>query len=272
MRALTLNTAYHNVIHTVFVCDTRVNTFMHRHHGTAQSGGFQGLSQGFPGQCRRPHSLSVNVRSVKGLELKAGQLIDLRYRVVCLLGRGGMGAVYLAVDVQTNHQIALKVMRIDPDSPDLAGRFLRGARLSRRVRHPHVIPTASMGQWGDPIQGHYMVMQYFDALSLRDILDVGLPPGAVCTLMSQVLSALAHIHALGVLHRDIKPDNIMVSRLSDGTLHTKLTDFGIAASLSQDMNVTEDGSGIMVGTPAYMAPEQVQQLSLIHISEPTRPY
>lgn len=102
-------------------------------------------------------------------------------------------------------------------------------------------------------------MEYVDGLSLGDLLGVGFGTRAVCAIISQVLTALAHVHAHGVLHRDIKPDNIMGYRRADGALQTKLTDFGIAASLTQDMDVTEAGAGVMVGTPAYMAPEQVEQ-------------
>ncbi len=188
-----------------------------------------------------------------------GKTIDGRYEVISLIGRGGMAEVYLATDERTGTDVALKMMTTDPESPDLASRFLRGARLSRRIRHPFVTSTFGLGQWGQPVRGHYVVLEYVDGLSLNALLDTGLDTGAVCTLMSQVLAALAHVHAHGVLHRDIKPDNIMVRRYVDGSLQTKLTDFGIAASMKQDVNVTNDREGVVVGTPAYMAPEQVHQ-------------
>ena len=193
------------------------------------------------------------------VHLERGQIIDERYRVTGVLGQGGMGFVYLARDQAAKRDVALKLLALSPEHPDLAGRFLRGARLSRRIKHPHVTQTYAIGTWGTPVEGHYMVMEYVDGVALGEILDAQLEHGVVCSLASQVLSALAHVHAHGVLHRDIKPDNIMITRLPDGELQAKLTDFGIAASLSQDMNVTEDGSGVVVGTPAFMAPEQVQQ-------------
>jgi len=171
-----------------------------------------------------------------------------------------MATVYLATDKVEQRQVALKVMAADPERPDMASRFIRGARLARRIQHTYVTQTYDLGQWGNPPEGHYITMEYVDGLSLEDLLDAGLSAGVFCNLVSQVLAALAYVHAHGVLHRDIKPDNILVYRSVDGSLNTKLTDFGIAAALKPQLDETKTNPGSIVGTPAYMAPEQVRRV------------
>ncbi len=194
------------------------------------------------------------------MKFEPGEIIDERYLVGAFVGSGGMASVYLATDLRDQREVALKIMQSNPEKPDLAGRFLRGARLARRIQHPHVTRTFDVGQWGDPPSGHYITMEYVSGVSFSELLDASLPRGAIIQLVCQVLTALAHVHAHGVLHRDIKPDNILVYLSNDGTLKTKLTDFGIAAALRPDLDENSTDAGTIVGTPAYMAPEQVRRV------------
>lgn len=183
-----------------------------------------------------------------------GALIDNRYLLERVLGRGGMGEVYRAADQQENgRQVAIKLLN-SHSSEAVRARFLREARLASGLKHPHIVPVFCYAR------GHaerlYLSMELVDGVPLTKLL-LELPTGAIVALLQQVLEALAHVHARGVLHRDVKPDNILIGRRSDGALVAKLTDFGIAGMTeprADEPRLTEEGT--MLGTPHYMAPEQ----------------
>jgi serine/threonine-protein kinase PpkA len=167
------------------------------------------------------------------------------YRMLRQLGRGGMATVYLALQESVQREVALKVM-----SPALAGdefgeRFLREARIAASLRHPHVVQVHDVGRSGD---WHYMAMEYLGggpALQRQRVGDVGY----ALRITREIADALAYAHARGVIHRDIKPDNLLLR--DDGS--AVLTDFGIARA-GDASRMTQ--AGTIMGTPHYMAPEQ----------------
>ena len=175
-----------------------------------------------------------------------------RYRILGPIGAGGMGMVYKAEDPQLNRVVAVKVPRFDAPAQDRAQavqRFLREARAAARIRHPHVCPIYDVGeQDGWP----FVVMAYVEGPSLADRLRAGRfeDARAATALAVQAAEALTAVHNHGIVHRDLKPGNILLD--ADG--RAILTDFGLAFPAEGDERVT--AAGVVVGTPAYMAPEQ----------------
>ena len=173
-----------------------------------------------------------------------------RYLIEQELGRGGMATVYLASDQRHVRQVALKVLH-----PELAAglgpeRFLREIRVAARLNHPHILPLFDSGEAAGFL---YYVMPYVDGESLRARLDrehrLAVPE--TIEIARAVASALAYAHGCGVVHRDIKPDNIM---LHQG--EAMVTDFGIAKAFAASGQETLTSTGLIVGTPSYMSPEQ----------------
>lgn len=187
-----------------------------------------------------------------------GAVVANRFRVEAVLGVGSMGVVFRARALGGDERlVALKVVLPDPRHQRTVPRLLRGARLAAQVKHPHVVETLAHGRVGPEHEGYFVAMELVDGIPLGRLMGVDLEVGAVCTLMCQVLDALAHMHARGVLHRDIKPDNVLVARSDVGRLSCKISDFGIAADLMADTShLTQPG--VVIGTPMYMAPEQME--------------
>ena len=179
-------------------------------------------------------------------------LIAGRYRILKLVGRGGMGAVYRARDTELDEDVALKVLSDElAGSPALIDRFRREVKLARRVTHENV---ARMFDIGEHAGARFLTMEFIEGESLGDLLErTGrLPVGKVLELARAICAGLSAAHRAGVVHRDLKPDNVMLGR--DGRV--LITDFGIA----RDPVASQGGAtiGLVVGTPAYMAPEQVE--------------
>src|SRR4051812_9216833 len=176
------------------------------------------------------------------------------YQVVRLIGRGATGAVYLAEDPDGG-QIALKVL-----IPELARderfreRFLREADIAASLDEPHIVPTLAMGEDDGMF---YLVMQFVDGLDLREILkrDAPLSPERAVDLVAQVAGALDAAHKLGLVHRDVKPGNVLVLPTDAGE-HAYLCDFGLAKHVSSVSSLTGDRA--FVGTIAYISPEQIE--------------
>ena len=173
-----------------------------------------------------------------------------RYAVERELGRGGMATVYLADDLKHHRQVAIKVLR--PELGALLGpdRFVREIRVAASLNHPHILPLYDSGQVGELL---FYVMPFVRGESLRQLLERErqLSVDAAIAIVRHVASALDHAHALGLVHRDIKPENVL---LHEG--EAMVTDFGIAlvAGAAPSDRLTQ--TGLMVGTPAYMSPEQ----------------
>ncbi len=181
-------------------------------------------------------------------ESEAGELIAGRYKIVRWIGGGGMGRVYEAFDNELEERIALKVLKAGL-SADAIERFRREVKLTRRIQHRNV---ARMHDIGDHDGEKFLTMELIDGQSLTG--DVGMAPMTWERLRSvaeQMCDGLAAAHAAGVIHRDLKPDNVMVERVTGRVV---ITDFGIARS-EDDPGVTRIGA--VIGTPRYMAPEQL---------------
>jgi Tol biopolymer transport system component/tRNA A-37 threonylcarbamoyl transferase component Bud32 len=174
-----------------------------------------------------------------------------RYALERELGQGGMATVYLAEDVKHRRKVAVKVLR-----PELAAtlgpeRFSREIEVAARLQHPHILPLHDSGEAGGFL---YYVMPYVDGHNLRHRLtrQGELPIHDAVRIMSQVADALGYAHGQGVVHRDIKPDNVLISGR-----HALVTDFGVAKAVSEATGRHQlTTAGIALGTPAYMAPEQ----------------
>ncbi len=178
-----------------------------------------------------------------------------RFRIVRELGRGGLGVVYLAHDPKLGRQVALKVpLPHVLASASMRRRFVREAEAAARLSHPHIVTVHDAGE----VDGVcYIAAEYCDGPTLRDWLlgdrrDIS--PQTAARLVAQLASAVQHAHGRGVLHRDIKPGNVLLT----GAAHdvAKLTDFGMAKLI--ESNLDETHSGMLIGTPAYMSPEQAR--------------
>ena len=183
--------------------------------------------------------------------LPEGTEIGLRYRVVQLLGRGGMGAVYRVWDEELNRDVALKLIRpeIAADA-DVIERFKREIQLSSRVTHKNVLRVYDLGEADGT---RFLTMQFVEGRDLSSLIkELGpLPVPRLISLFRQICQGLEAAHEQGVVHRDLKPQNIMV----EGNDNVLITDFGLAKNLGASA-MTELGA--LMGTPAYMSPEQVR--------------
>jgi predicted Ser/Thr protein kinase len=176
------------------------------------------------------------------------------YKVVRELGRGGMATVYLAEQEKFERQVALKVMSASLNTdPSFKERFIREAKLVAKLSHPNIVAVYDVGEH----DGHvYMAMEYHTGGDLKDKIRSGLSPMETVRVTCEVARALEFAHAKGVIHRDIKPDNILFR--SDGS--AVLTDFGIAKQGDAKTQFTQ--MGMVAGTPKYMSPEQARGLPL----------
>ena len=194
---------------------------------------------------------SQSQRGVASIVLPAGLEIGSRYRVKSLLGMGGMGAVYLVHDKGLDRDVALKLIRSDiAEDPDALERFKREIQLSSRVTHPNVLRVFDLGE-SDGIK--FLTMQFVDGRDLSTILKKQgkLPTDRLLHIFRQTAEGLKAAHDQGVIHRDLKPQNIMV----DASERVYVTDFGMAKG-SEQSGMTQTGA--VIGTPFYMSPEQVK--------------
>jgi eukaryotic-like serine/threonine-protein kinase len=183
-------------------------------------------------------------------ELATGTLIDGRYRVLSRLGAGGMADVFLAEDQQLGRKIALKLLhRRFAEDPGFVERFRREAQAAAGLQHPNVVSVYDRGSYDGT---YYIAMEYLPGHSLKQLIrqEAPLDPLRAIDITIQILKAARFAHRHGVIHRDLKPHNVIV----DDTDHAKVTDFGIARAGASDM--TETGS--IMGTAQYLSPEQAQ--------------
>jgi serine/threonine-protein kinase len=198
------------------------------------------------------------MRPVPGVPL----VVDQKYRVEQLLGRGGMGAVYRARDMRLNRLVAVKVVRPELlGDPDAGLRFRREAQIVARLQHPSIVAIFDYGTFANG--GAFLVMELVPGDDLRRVLqrERRLEPDRALRILNAVCAAIEAAHRQGVLHRDLKPENIL---LPDGSVDAKVLDFGVAKVIESDggiATVRESATlmtapGLIIGTPAYMAPEQ----------------
>ncbi|MEW6430263.1 MAG: protein kinase [Myxococcota bacterium] len=191
--------------------------------------------------------------------LEPGTMVDERFAIEAHVASGGMGDVYRANHVHLKRAVALKLMkRVLAQDPEMWGRFKREAELVSQLESAHVVRVFDFGQTKDGQP--YLAMEYVEGPTLDVLLEKGpLAPEHAAQLLLQVCEGLAEAHALGVIHRDLKPPNIIVGRKRDGAEVAKILDFGIARLADRgeakgSEKLTQ--MGIVVGTPAYLAPEQ----------------
>ena len=184
------------------------------------------------------------------------------YQVTGLLGQGGMGVVYSGVHPLLGRKVAIKVLNHHVAHAEAAARFLQEARAASRLRHPNIVDVFAFGQMFD---GHYyQVMELLEGESLRAVLhrDGALPLAQARAVIVGVLSALGAAHRTGIVHRDIKPDNIFLCAplavVAAGDV--KILDFGLAKHESGEYTSVKTRTGMTMGTPAYMSPEQCRAL------------
>ena len=181
--------------------------------------------------------------------LAAGRPLQIKgYRVLSKIGEGGMSNVFLAERETDGGQVALKILNARPsDDKQLLQRFIQESELISDIDHTNVVKIYDKGFTDDYA---YIAMEYFTGGSLKDVIAQGLSPRQALSLLAQASAALAEIHRLGIVHRDVKPANMMLR--ADGTM--VLTDFGIAKRFSGAMDRTVHGE--FFGTPYYISPEQ----------------
>ncbi|CAN5740391.1 hypothetical protein BH11MYX2_BH11MYX2_18530 [soil metagenome] len=179
------------------------------------------------------------------------------YLVDSEIGGGAMGIVYRASHLDTNRVVALKTLRARlMDEPNVVARFKREARIASRLGHPHI------GSVFELVEAHgrfALAMELVDGEPLQSILTMPLPAERALLIASQILKGLEHAHAMGLVHRDLKPDNVLVE-WRNGRDHARIIDFGIAITTegSEDSVGRLTGTGQVIGTPAFMAPEQAR--------------
>jgi len=189
------------------------------------------------------------------LKKRLSATLQGRYEITRLLGRGGMAVVYLAQDLTLERQVAIKVLPPEMShDPKLIPRFLQEAKTAAKLDHPNIIPIYRVESEAGLV---YFVMKYVTGHSLDQLIDRGpVPFDTARRILREAALALGHAHQRGIVHRDVKPANIMLE--SDGRV--VLTDFGISKALEGGSALT--GTGNIIGTPHYMAPEQAKGLEV----------
>jgi len=187
-----------------------------------------------------------------------GDVIDGKYRLTRIIGRGGMGAVWLAHNLPLDMDVAVKLIRRDRTAPEAPGRLLQEARAAARLKHPSIVRVFDFGEseQGDP----FIVMELLNGESLGAILrrKKRLSPTMAVQTLLPVASALASAHGKGIVHRDLKPDNVLLITDESGALVPKVVDFGIAKLLSNNPDRPFTLAGEVLGSPDYMSPEQAR--------------
>jgi len=189
-----------------------------------------------------------------------GKIIDGRYEIQMRIGEGGMGVVYKARQTPLDRVIALKMLNSQmATDPNWVQRFYNEAKACSRLQHPNTIRMFDFGQ--TPDGRLFMTMEFLDGVSLREALSKGpLAPHRVVKILIQCCASLAEAHSIGIIHRDIKPDNVFLLNMAGSPDFVKLLDFSVAKLLEGDRLKTQ--AGVVFGTPQYMSPEQGRGMPL----------
>lgn len=185
------------------------------------------------------------------------------YRLLAQLGRGGMGYVYRAEHVHLGREVALKLLRSDyAKRKDAVARFFQEARTVNRVRHRNIVDVTDLVELEDGTT--FIIMELLTGVSLSDWARQPLEVPRVLSVLAQICDGLAAAHSVHVVHRDLKPDNVIITRDDEGLEQVKLLDFGVAKLIHREDDdvAVETAAGSVVGTPAYMSPEQAGGLAI----------
>ncbi|MBL8151952.1 MAG: serine/threonine protein kinase, partial [Blastocatellia bacterium] len=210
-------------------------------------------------KCKKEFNSSEDICPTDGqkhtTDALIGTVVDGKYRLEKLIGRGGMGSVYIASHTNFNKQVAVKILsqNVLEINPGAYERFRREAEACALFKHPNAVQVTDFGQTEDEIV--YIVMEYIEGHSLRRILEKEkkLTSQRAVEISRQICAAISAAHRAGVIHRDLKPDNIMIEMV-DGHEMARVLDFGIAKLKDHSHKLTETGG--LLGTPHYMSPEQ----------------
>ncbi len=192
-----------------------------------------------------------------------GTVLAGRYRLDALIGEGGMGAVFKGHHILLKRDVAIKVLHPEiKGGTELSRRFDREAQSAARLEHPNCIQVTEYGSTDGGTK--YMVMPLLDGKELQEKFQTAQPPGRAVELVLQIIRGLEHAHGRGVIHRDLKPQNIFVTTGPNGDNVLKLVDFGIAKMVNEesDRDDTKTKAGLVFGTPLYMSPEQALGLEV----------
>ena len=187
-----------------------------------------------------------------------GRIVDGRYRVIELIGRGGMGVVYKVEHLRMGKIAAMKVLHRDlADDPEVGQRFEREAAAVSRLDHPNTVHVFDFGTTQGAL---YLIMEYVRGPDLARVVDRDgpMPFARAAPLLVQMLGALAEAHELGIVHRDLKPDNVLLTRTTGGRDFAKVLDFGLAKMMGPGMAPDVSERAQIIGTPYFMAPEQIR--------------
>ena len=182
-----------------------------------------------------------------------GRVLDGRYRVGPRIARGGMATVYEATDLRLDRPVAVKVMHEGlAEDPEFVRRFESEARSAARLAHQNVVAVFDTG---DDHGTLFLVMEYVPGLTMRDLIRAEAPmsPARALSVVEPVLHALAAAHDAGILHRDVKPENVLMA--DDGRV--KVADFGLARAITNQTTTSQ--TGVLLGTVSYLSPEQVER-------------
>src|SRR4051812_2564367 len=189
---------------------------------------------------------------------RSGTVVDGKYVLERLIGRGGMGTVYAARQLQLDRQVAIKIVRPELMTDERAvARFNREARAAARIEHPNAVRVYDFGS--SPEAGTFIVMEYVEGVPLRTLMRRSkfVPIDVAVEVIWQAASAIAVAHATGIVHRDLKPENLMVRVSDEGAITVKVVDFGLAKLVEGEVSqITSPAE--LIGTPRYMAPEQFE--------------
>jgi serine/threonine-protein kinase len=201
-----------------------------------------------PDRSERLGSAQKLLEELHGTHLLPGALMANRYEIMRELGRGGMGTVFEARDLVLDEPVALKVLA-GPLDENQEKRFIQEIRLTRQINHPNIVRVHTFERWREL---RFIVMEYIDGVDLRRWAEARrpIPLGRAMEIVAGVAAGLAAAHRLGIVHRDVKPENVLLD--SEG--RPRLVDFGIARQ--GDVHLTREG--LVMGSPAYMAPEQIR--------------
>ena len=230
--------------------------------------------------CGNEYSNTSTLCPVDGAALQAtsdphiGETLAEKYLIEELIKTGGMGSVYRGKHVLMDKRVAIKVLRpsLAVDN-DVVARFSREAKAASRISHPHAVTVTDFGESENGVV--FLVMEYLDGQTLKEVIksEGAMSLERTAEIVRQVAGALDAAHEQGVIHRDLKSDNIMLSQTNGGDW-AKVLDFGIAKIQQpegvRDIDIT--AANLVIGTPQYMSPEQCSPVSYTHLTLPTTPY